>query len=215
MRTYLPVPSPRRVRSLVVDTLLILSAVVLSLWVALFVLLGYAVRGLHRRARSAGDRVRLVARAHGVGPLSEVARLRREMARSLAGARHALAAARTVQSPVGDVPSLLARLELAAHSVDAELRMLEAQPNRMRIGAQLPAVRSRAEAVSSSSAQLVDGLLAAAGRDADEFSLLQASCAVEADALRCAVPPVGRPQPAPAAGIGWNAGIRHPATGGP
>ena len=189
------------------ETLLIFSAVVVSLWIAVFVLVGYAVRGLHRRARSAGDRARVLVRAHGLGPLAEVARVRREVARSLAGARRALDAAQAVRSPVGDVPSLLARLELAAHSVDAELRMLEAQPNRMRISARLPAVRSRAEAISSSAARLVDGLLAAAGRDVDELSLLQASCAIEADALRAAARPFGRPQPVPNEGTAWTTWI--------
>jgi hypothetical protein len=39
----------------------------------------------------------------------------------------------------------------------------------------------------------VDGLTAAAGHDHDELSLLQAACAVEADALRAAARPLGPP----------------------
>jgi hypothetical protein len=197
-----------------VETLLILSAIVVSLWIALFVLVGYAVRGLHRRARDVGDQARLLARTYGVGPLSEVARLRREMGRALVGARNALAAAQAVHSPVGDVPSLLARLELAAQSVDAELRMLEALPNRLAIPARLPAVRSRAEAITSSAARLVDGLLAAAGRDVDELSLLQASCQIEADAMRAAARSFGRTHPVSAAGTAWTAGAHYWSRGG-
>jgi hypothetical protein len=176
-----------------VETLLILSAILVAGWFVLLALVAWALRGLHCRVRAVGGRARLAARAYGVGPVSEVARLRRQMSRSLAGARHALAAARAVHAPVGDVPSLLARLELAASGVDAELRMLEAQPDRLRIAAQLPGPRSRAEAISSSAAHLVEGLLAAAGHDADELSLLQAACGVEADALRSAA---RRPVPA-------------------
>jgi hypothetical protein len=143
-----------------------------------------AVRAARRRIGKLSDRARLTARAHGLGPAAEVARLRREMDRSLSGARRALAAARAIQSPVGDVPSLLARLELAGRAVDGELRVLEAQTDASRIGAQLAGPRSRAEAISSSAAQLVDGLLQAAAYDAQELSLLQTACGIEADAMR-------------------------------
>jgi hypothetical protein len=158
-----------------------------------------AVRAARRRVRSLSDRARLTARAHGVGPAAEVARLRREMERSLDGARRALAAARAVQAPVGDVPSLLARLELAGRAVDGELRVLEAQSDTSRIVTQLAGPRSRAEAISSSAAQLVDGLLHATAYDVEELSLLQTACDIEADALRPADPQLreARPQKAP------------------
>ena len=100
---------------------------VLAFLLATVLLVRVAVRAARRRIRGLTDRARLTARAYGVGPAAEVARLRREMERSLGGARRALAAARAVHSPVGDVPSLLARLELAARAVDGELRVLEAQ----------------------------------------------------------------------------------------
>ena len=93
---------------------------------------------------------------------------------------------KTMHAPVGDVRSLLGRLELAARSVDGELKVLESQPDRSRVAAQLAGPRARAEVIISSAAQLVDGLLNAAGHDADELSLLQAACAIEADALRAA-----------------------------
>jgi hypothetical protein len=181
--------------------MLILSAILVAGWFALLALVVCALRGLHRRVRAVGGRARLAARAYGVGPVSEVARLRREMGRSLAGARRALAAARAVHSPVGDAPSLLARLELAATSVDAELQMLEAQPDRLRIAARLPGPRSRAEAIRSSAAHLVEGLLAAASHDGDELSLLQAACAVEAEALRSSARPSLPPHQVPAGGV--------------
>jgi hypothetical protein len=117
-----------------------------------------------------------------------VARLRRDMERSVAGARRALAAAQTVQAPVGDVRSLLARLELAARAVDGELRMLESQPDRSRLTSGLEAVRVRASLVTTSAAELVDGLLHAAGHQDDELSLLHAACTLEAEALRSSRP---------------------------
>jgi hypothetical protein len=148
------------------------------------VLVRKAVRGVRRRVLALSDRAQLAARARGVGPAAEVARLRRDMDRSLAGARRALAAAQAVHAPVGDVPSLLARLELAARSVDGELRVLESQPDRSRVASQLAGPRSRVEVITGSSAALVDGLLHAAGHDSGDLALLQTACSIEADALR-------------------------------
>jgi hypothetical protein len=122
--------------------------------------------------------------ATGGGALGEVARLRQEMSRAVKGARRALRAARAVDAPEGDVASLLARLALAAHEVDGELRLLETQPDHRRVAAALPGPRSRARAVIDSAADLVDALLAGAERGASDLSLLQAECAIEADALR-------------------------------
>jgi hypothetical protein len=157
-----------------------------------------AVRAARRRISRLSDRARLTARAYGVGPAAEVARLRREMERSLDGARRALAAARAVQAPVGDVPSLLARLELAGRAVDGELRVLEAQTDASRIVNQLAGPRSRADAISSAAARLVDGLVHASAYDVEELGLLQTACDIEADALRPADQrlPEARPQKA-------------------
>jgi hypothetical protein len=179
------------------QTLLAVLAAVAFCSCAVVLVVRSTVRGVRRRLLRLRDRAQLVARAHGVGSQAEVARLRRELQRSLSGARHALAAARAVHAPVGDVPSLLARLELAARSVDGELRMLESQPDRDRVAAQLDGPRSRVEIITTSAAQLVDGLLHAAGHDTAELTLLQTACAIEADALRSLVRPR---RTAPAAG---------------
>jgi hypothetical protein len=146
------------------------------------------VRAVRRRLLGLREAAVLRARSHGVGPAAEVARLRRDMERALAGARRALAAAQTVQAPVGDVRSLLARLELAARAVDGELRMLESQPDRSRLTAGLAGARVRAGLVTTSAADLVDGLLHSAGHQDDELSLLHAACSLEAEALRAARP---------------------------
>jgi hypothetical protein len=166
------------------QTLLAVLAVLAFCSCAAVLVVRSIVRAVRRRLVRLRDRAQLVARAHGVGPQAEVARLRRELDRSLAGARQALAAAQAVHAPVGDVRSLLARLELAARSVDGELRMLESQADRNRLAAQLDGPRSRVGIITASAAQLVDGLLHAAGHDTAELSLLQTACSIEADALR-------------------------------
>lgn len=166
------------------QSLLVVLVILMICSVISVVVVRRAVRAVRRRVLVLSDRASLVARAHGVGPVADVARLRRDMDRSLAGARRALAAAQAVHAPVGDVPSLLARLELAARSVDGELRVLESQPDRSRVAAQLAGPRSRVEVITGSAAALVDGLLHAAGHDAAELTLLQTACSIEADALR-------------------------------
>lgn len=173
------------------ETLLAVLAVLAVGWFALWLLIRRALRAARRRIAATGDRAMLVARAYGVGPASQVARVRRDMARALTGVRRALAAAQLVQTPVGDVPSLLARLELAAHAVDGELRVLEAQPDRAGDDVRLDGPRSRAQVIIASAAQLGDGLLHAAGQHAEELSLLRAACEIEADALRSAQAPGG------------------------
>jgi hypothetical protein len=149
--------------------------------------------------QAVGERLRLTATTYAGGTNGEIATLRRDVERSVTGARRALRAARAVDAPVGDVPALLARLELAARAVDGELRMLEAQPDRSRVSAGLAGPRSRAHAVVDSAATLVDGLLEAAGYRDEDLAVLQAECAIEADALRAAsrrpssgLPGVGR-----------------------
>jgi hypothetical protein len=168
------------------DVLLVVLAMLLFCWCAVVVLVRRAVRGVRRRMQALRERAELTARAHSGHPTAEAARLRRDLERSLHGARRALAAARTVQAPVGDVPSLLARLELAARGIDAELRMVEAQPDQSRIPTQLAGPRSRARAVIDSASALVDGLLASTGHAAEDLSMLQAACGIEAEALRAA-----------------------------
>jgi hypothetical protein len=159
---------------------------------AVLIFSGFAVvlvvRRLLRRARRRVlvlvGRAHLTAQAFGPGAPAAVARLRREMEHSLSGARRALAAARAVDAPVGDVPSLLARLELSARAVDGELRVLSSHPDARRMAAQLAGPKERVRAIAESAACLVDGLLDAASHSAAELAALQAACAIEAAALR-------------------------------
>lgn len=142
------------------------------------------LRAVRKQAILVRDRVRLAVRASAGGSLGETARLRRDLLRSVTGVRRAMEVARAVGAPVGDTPSLLARLELAAHEVDGELRILETYPADPRLGARLAGPRSRAQTITDACDELVDGLLSAAGRGATDLSLLQAECSIEADALR-------------------------------
>lgn len=162
----------------------ILAVLFVSTGIGLWLLVRQLVRAASHRVREVRGQAGLLLRASAVGPLGEAARLRQEMARAVRGARRALRAARAVDAPEGDVASLLARLELAAHEVDAELSMLEGQPDRRRVASALAGPRTRARAVIDSAGDLVDALLAGSDRAASDLSLLQAECSIEADALR-------------------------------
>lgn len=141
-------------------------------------------RAVSRRLLRTRDRARLAARAYGGGPAGEVARLRRDLERSVTGAQRALAVSRAIDAPVGDVPSLLARLAADAHRVDGELRLLETQPDPARVAPGLAGPRDRAAALGIAAARLVDGLSDAAGFDAADVMRLRADCVTEAAALR-------------------------------
>ena len=133
----------------VVATLAFMSCAVVGLTLRL-------ARGIRQRALSVRDRAGLAARSYAAGPAGEVARLRRDLDRSVTAAHKALAVARAVDAPVGDVPSLVARLEYAAHRVDGELQLLEAQPDRARVTAGLDGPRDRALALTDAAGRLVD-----------------------------------------------------------
>lgn len=166
---------------------------VLVLTGALGVLLAMRMlRALRRQARAVSDRAGLRARAFlGVGATAEVARCRRELAEAIGGLRRALTAARGTQAPVGDVPGLLRRLELAAGAVDGELRVIEALRDPRRIAVVLPGPRTRAVAITESADDLARALVEAGAGATAEVAALRAECTLEAQALREAGREVG------------------------
>ncbi len=141
-------------------------------------------RGVRRRVHDVRRRAGMAARSYAGGPAGEVSRLRWDLERGVSAARKALAVAQAIDAPVGDVPSLLARLELAAHRVDGELRLLETQPDPARVVAGLDGPRGRAVALTDASSRLVGALLDAAGSGVLDVPLLHAECEMEAEALR-------------------------------
>jgi hypothetical protein len=165
-------------------TLLVVLATCLFAWCAVLMVVRRAVCAARRAGARLSHRAGSTLRAYGTGPAAEAARLRRDMDRAVACSRRAFAAAASVGAPTGDVRSLLARLELAARSVDAELRVVEAHPDSARLRAAVAGPRERAALVRSAAAELVDGLLDAAGHDADDLGLLHTACVIEAEALR-------------------------------
>ncbi|HSF26980.1 MAG TPA: hypothetical protein VLC50_05620 [Actinomycetes bacterium] len=153
-------------------------------------------RALRRRARVLADRAGLRARSWGSGAPGELARARRELAESVEGLRRALAVSRETAAPIGDVPALLRRLERAAEVVDGELRVIEALRDPVRIAALLPGPQSRARALAESAERLGRGLVEAGAGAATDVAVLQADCALEAEALREVSRSARSPRPA-------------------
>ncbi len=143
-------------------------------------------RAVRRRAGAVTMRAKVVARGYAPGAMGEAARLRRELERARLSVRSGLSIARVTRAPIGDVPALLKRIEAAAVSVDAELRMVESMRDRSRMAAALEGPRSRAVALVAAADDLTAGLVAASGAGGADMSLLQAECAIEAEALRAA-----------------------------
>lgn len=166
---------------------------VLALTGALGVVLVMRVlRALRQRARAVADRAGLRARATlGVGASAELARCRRELAEAVTGLRRALAVAHDHDTPVGDVPALLRRLEAAAEAVDGELRVIEALRDPRRIAAVLPGPRTRAAAIIESADDLARALAEAGAGASADVATLRAECTLEAQALREAGHEVG------------------------
>src|SRR3954468_23422240 len=101
-------------------TAVVLLATLLFAWCAVLLLVRSAFRAVRRQAGRLSDRARSAALTHGSGPAAEAARLRRDMDRSLAGARRALAAAKSIGAPTGDSRLLLGRLQPAAPAVGGQ-----------------------------------------------------------------------------------------------
>jgi hypothetical protein len=120
---------------------------VLLLVVAAWVVAGVAAWRLWRLARRrlrASPAVRAVqAWTAPPGPRRQVARLRRELAEAARATPQALAVVRAAGAPVGDLPHLAGRLQRLAGTLDAELRLLAAEPDPAELARVLPAAAGR------------------------------------------------------------------------
>lgn len=143
------------------------------------------LRRLLIAARETADRAVTRARSYGVGPASEVARLRVRLADEVSALRSVVATARAEDWPLGDAPSLTARLEAAAAALDGHLRAAAREPDaavRRRVARELA---PRVDQLAASARGVREGLCAGAlAVDAAGWSAVAADCGIEAHALR-------------------------------
>ncbi|WTW94723.1 hypothetical protein OG216_15585 [Streptomycetaceae bacterium NBC_01309] len=99
----------------------------------------------------AASRARAYTRPGGAG---EAARLRSSVRKSLEHTRRVLDAGYARDAQLAEARQLLARLERFAEGLDTDLRMLEREPDPVRMERELPALRERAERVQHAAGSL-------------------------------------------------------------
>lgn len=173
---------------LTVVVLLFVLCVALGAYAAVKVI-GAAKRGVDRtiaQARRTVEDTTLRARTLAQpGPAGELAELRLELRTSMRATQDALSAGAAEDESLKESLGLFGRLSAHGHELDAELKRLEAEPDRRLLVSRLPELRERAERITRSADSLRWAALDRARRFADDdLDVLSAQIDVEAGALR-------------------------------
>ncbi|MFJ8430582.1 hypothetical protein ACIQ9P_04680 [Kitasatospora sp. NPDC094019] len=147
---------------------------------------GEKVERQEAKARRAVENVTLKAKSYTqTGPQGQISAVRLGLRTSLDGTRRVLEGAVGQDGQLGEALALLGRLDAHAAELDGELRMLEREPDVLRVAAKLPELRERAERITHSAETM---RWAAQDRmhqfAADELGRLSRECEDEAGALR-------------------------------
>ncbi|NBM14809.1 hypothetical protein [Streptomyces sp. GC420] len=178
-------------------------------------LVGAAKRGVDRTVAQARRTVEDTAlRAKSVGQpgvAGELAQLRLALRTSMRATQDALHAGAAQDASLRESLGLFERLSVHGRELDEELKRLERDPDKARIGAVLPSLRERTERITHSADSLRWAARDRARQFADdELTALSAQIEVESGALRhvaqdpleARVAEAGRLSPAEADGAG-------------
>jgi len=188
-----------------VVALLFLLFVVLGVYATVKVV-GAAKRGVDRtisQARRTVEDTTLRAKTYvQLGPAGELAQLRLKLRMSMRATQDALHAGVAEDESLKESLGLFERLSTHGHELDAELKRLEADPDRATLVARLPALRERTDQITQAAESLRwaarDRATHFAGDDLDS---LTTQIDVESGALRhwtTATPtPASTPDPPP------------------
>ncbi|WP_199551800.1 hypothetical protein [Streptomyces sp. N35] len=171
---------------------------VLAVLFVLFVALGVFVTVKVVKAAKRGvDRTITQARRHvedstlkartlaQIGPAGELAQLRLKLRTSMRATQDALHAAVAEDASLQESVGLFERLSVHGWELDADLKRLEREPDKARLGAQLPELKERTDRITSAADSLRFAAQDRARRFADdEFESLRAQIDVESGALR-------------------------------
>ncbi|WP_033820967.1 hypothetical protein [Kitasatospora sp. MBT63] len=137
-------------------------------------------------ARRAVENVTLKAKTFTKpGPHGQLAAVRLSLRTALDSTRQVLAGGLPQDGQLGEAMQLLTRLDAHAAELDAEMRMLEREPDAARVTAKLAELRERAGRITHSAESLRWAAQDRMRRFADdELSRLTDECANEAGALR-------------------------------
>lgn len=157
----------------VVSTVLLVGGILVTVGATgAAILLAVAVRQVRRSGMVAAASLRMHA-ITASGPHREVARLRLELHRAVAGGTAAIGAGTAGPGLPGEAPALLRRLQREAATLDAHLRVMQAEDDRETLRAALPALRHRVEETVGLIRQLrtaiADGLAAVSASSMGEL----------------------------------------------
>ncbi|MGW0082887.1 hypothetical protein [Streptomyces sp. NPDC003393] len=163
---------------------------------------GAAKRGVDRtisQARRTVEDQTLRAKSLGrPGPAGELAELRLTLRTSMRATQDALKAGAADDESLKESVALFERLSAYGHQLDAELKRLEADPDRVTLAERLPDLRERTLRITGSADSLRWAAHDRARRLAeDDLDMLSAQIDVEAGALRHWTGPEPAPEPWP------------------
>lgn len=169
---------------------LLLAALLMSVLAGGMVLAAvWRVVRLVRRSPRLRRRVRTVqALTAPPGPRRQVACLRRDLSAAAHATGEAVALVKTAGGTVGDLPHLVRRLGRVTGTLDAELRLLAAEPDPAELARVLPAARARVADVTRVALAIRRAASAGLGAEtAAEIAPLQAEVEREVLALDAGV----------------------------
>ncbi|MEU4088860.1 hypothetical protein [Streptomyces aureus] len=151
--------------------------------------IGAAKRGVDRtisQARRTVEDTTLRAKTYAQpGPQGELAQLRLTLRTSMRATQDALQAGVLEDESLKESLGLFERLSVHGHELDAELKRLEAEPDRATLATRLPGLRERTQRITKSADSLRWAARDRAHRFAgDDLDSLSAQIDVEAGALR-------------------------------
>ncbi|MFI1536024.1 hypothetical protein [Streptomyces anandii] len=173
---------------LTVVALIFVLCLVLGVYATVKVV-GAAKRGVDRtidQARRTVEDHTLRAKSFGrPGPAGELAQLRLTLRTSMRATQDALHAGAREDESLKESVALFERLSTHGRELDAELRRLEAEPDRATLAERLPGLRERTRRITQSADSLRWAARDRARRFADDdLDTLSAQIDVEAGALR-------------------------------
>ncbi|MEV5876214.1 hypothetical protein AB0L75_18650 [Streptomyces sp. NPDC052101] len=131
-----------------------------------------------------------------VGPAAEIAQLRLALRTSMRATQDALRAGVAEDESLKESLGLFERLSAHGHELDADLRRMEAEPDRAQLTARLPELRSRTERITKSADSLRWAVRDRARRFVDDdLGALSDQIDIESEALRHWTPAGPAPDP--------------------
>jgi hypothetical protein len=168
--------------------LLFVAFVALGVFVTVKVVTA-AKRGVERtvtQARRTVEDTTLRAKSYGQpGVAGEISQLRLSLRTSMRATQDALQAGAAQDASLQESLGLFGRLSAHGHELDEELRRLEREPDKARLGERLPGLRERTERITHSADSLRWATRDRARRFADDdLETLTAQIDLESGALR-------------------------------